>query len=101
MADLSGRGLFEVTMGTYGGGTERRLFARNPPVEEGHLQKMTAGGFIASYPSDLAGRVTIIEPESGAAANLAGEGELWRFLGIAMLGSLLLESILAWRFGRR
>ena len=88
-------------MENYGGGTERRLFARNPPIEEGQLQKMTAGGFVASYPSDLAGRVTIIEPEGGAAANLAGEGELWRLLGLAMLGCLLLESILAWRFGRR
>ena len=52
------------------------------------------------YP-DLAGRVTIVEQDGASATVLGGEGELWRILGFAMLACLLIESFLAWRFGRR
>ncbi len=100
MAELSSLGLFEVAIQAYGGGTETRLFARNPPVEEGHLQRLTQAGFGATYP-DLAGRVTIVEQDGATATVLGGEGELWRILGFAMLACLLIESFLAWRFGRR
>ncbi len=88
-------------MGADGGRTEQRLFARNPPVEEGFLQKFTNAGFVANFPADAAARVTIVEDDGTSAAALGGQGELWRILGLAMLVSLLLESLLAWRFGRR
>ena len=101
MRELSGLGLFDVTLQLHGGGSEQRLFARNPPVEEGALRKLTQAGFAGSYPADAAARVTIIEQEVADAAVLGGGGELWRILGFAMLASLLLESFLAWRFGRR
>ena len=101
MVDLSSLGLFEVILEAYGGGTEQRLFARNPPIQEGHLRKMTRAEFASNYPSDAAGRVTIVEPDGAGATVLGGGGELWRILGFAMLASLLMESFLAWRFGRR
>lgn len=101
MAELASLGLFEVTLEAHGGRTEQRLFARNPPVEEGLLEKFTDAGFVANFPADAAARVTILESDGTSAADLGGRGELWRILGLAMLVSLLLESLLAWRFGRR
>ena len=65
------------------------------------LQRMTTGLFKEKYPAALADRVTFLDANSGGVAARSGEGELWRWLAAALLAGLLLESLLAWRFGRR
>jgi len=44
--------------------------------------------------------VTFLD-EGGGLLRGEGEGEMWRLLGAGMLLALLLETLLAWRFGRR
>jgi len=101
MNELRGLGLFEAVLTSHGETTESLVFSRNPPPDEGRLQRMTRGLFGEKYPSEVADRVTFLDADSGGVASRAGEGELWRWLAAALLAGLLLESVLAWRFGRR
>lgn len=101
MAELSSTGIWETLLTSHGEATETLLFARNGPPEEGRLQRMTKGLFTDKYPSALVDRVTFLDANSGGVAARSGEGELWRWLAAALLAGLLLESLLAWRFGRR
>jgi hypothetical protein len=102
MAEVRGLGLFELHLAPHAGGTEKRMFARNVPLVEGELQRFTSAAFQAAYPIEQHDRVTFVEAETAQAALLrAGQGEIWRVLALALLGALLLESVLAWRFGRR
>ena len=102
MAELTGTGLFEVGLTPHVGERERLLVARNPPVVEGQLQRLTRTGWQRGYPAELEDRVDGVEGSAAAAGALqAGFGEVWRALALLMLGSLMLESLLAWRFGRR
>ena len=39
--------------------------------------------------------------EAGGLLRGEGEGEAWRLLGAMLLVAMLLETLLAWRFGRR
>ena len=71
-------------------------------VVEGNLQRLTRMGWQRAYPEELADRVLIVESSAAQTALLkSGYGEIWRTLAMAMLAALMLESILAWRFGRR
>lgn len=101
MRDLRGLGLFEVRLTPHAGQRERRLLSRNAPVLEGELATITQRELFRSYPDDLQSRVTVVEDSAARAAVEAGFGDTWRTLAMAMLAALLLESFLAWRFGRR
>ncbi|MHC5069272.1 MAG: BatA domain-containing protein [Planctomycetota bacterium] len=103
MRELKGCGLFDVILRPTGGADEKRLVARNPPTGDGQLQKLGFGDFWRAYP-DLkdTGVLELIQPRvGGEQLVLTGQGEIWRLLALVLLGSLLLETILAWRFGRR
>lgn len=102
MPDLEGTGLFQITLTPHRGEAEARLMSRSAPSAEGQLQRLNEAGWMRVYPSDVHDRLHIIE-ESKTDEALAGvgEGELWRVLAIALLLFLLLETVLAWRFGRR
>jgi hypothetical protein len=52
------------------------------------------------FPQEVQDRVVFLQENAGLGTG-TGEGEIWRFLAIALLLGLLLESLLAWRFGRR
>lgn len=67
------------------------------------MQRLTAEGWKRNYPKEiLDDRVTIIEGTgTGGSGSETGEGEIWRLLAMVLLTVLLLETFLAWRFGRR
>jgi hypothetical protein len=100
MADLQGLGAYTVALNLHGGEVEQRMFARNPPLEESRMQTLTEGTFRRVFPSELHDRIVFVEASAGAESG-AGQGEIWRLLAALLLAGLLLESLLAWRFGRR
>jgi hypothetical protein len=100
MADLPQLGAYEVELLRHDGVPERRMFARNPPTAESRLVGFPAASFARLYPPELQDRVTFVRDETPA-SGADGEGELWHLLAMALLAGLLLESLLAWRFGRR
>ena len=102
MSELEGFGLFALQLSPHAGVHEQRLLARNPPVDEGRLQKMAPDEFFAGCPPEVAARTTILGGDgSDSDAGLGGAGEVWRPLALLLLGILILETFLASRFGRR
>jgi hypothetical protein len=100
MSDLRHLGAVEVDLLRHDGVTETRMFARNVPMTESRLLGFAEAGFQRIYPTDLHERVTFARDEGGLGSG-EGEGETWPLLAAALLIGLLLESLLAWRFGRR
>ena len=81
---------------------ERRLFARNPPPVEGELQRLDQRSLMQVLPEGVRRNLTVREGEStGPGAAGKGYGEVWRMLALVLLAVMALESVLAWRFGRR
>ncbi|MBM4062872.1 MAG: hypothetical protein FJ265_17525 [Planctomycetes bacterium] len=100
MAELRQLGGHEVDLVRHDGAVEKRLFARNSPPAESRLVGFLDSAFARLYPGDLQRRVAFVG-EGGGLGAAAGAGEVWRLLAGALLVGLLLESLLAWRFGRR
>lgn len=103
MRALQGYGLFEVRRELHAGGAEREYVARNPLLAEGELEPLSAGTLRSTLPDSAQERVTIVRAADGAAAvrDLSAQSSLWRWLGLLMVVGMLLETVLAWRFGRR
>ncbi|MCA8957750.1 MAG: BatA domain-containing protein [Planctomycetes bacterium] len=102
MTRVEGLGLFELTLAPHRGQAETRLIGRSAPSSEGRLQKLSKAAWKRIYPAEVQDRLDVIEEKgSDSAVAVAGEGEVWRMLAFALLAFLLLESVLAWRFGRR
>ena len=100
LRELSQRGAYEIDLQRHDGVAERRVIARNGPVDEGRLVAFDEAGFKKLYPSSVHDLVTFARGESDVGA-AASEGEAWPLLAALLLAGLLLESLLAWRFGRR
>ncbi len=100
MADLRQLGAYELTLHLHSGTPETRVFTRSLDPLESRLVRLAPGDFARIYPPEVQDRVTFRDEAAGFAAG-SGEGEIWRLLGFAMLAALLLETLLAWRFGRR
>lgn len=100
MTELRQLGTYEIELARHDGVPEKRLLARNPPPAESRLVGFLESSFTRLYPQELHGRVTFAGETAGLGA-VGGEGELWPLLAAALLCGLLLESLLAWRFGRR
>jgi len=100
MGDLRAAGAYEVELLQHTGATEKRLFARNVPVEESRLVRFTEADLRRVYPAEIVDKVTFREEVAGLGSG-QGQGEMWRALAAAMLLALLLETLFAWRFGRR
>ncbi len=100
MSDLHSLGGYEAKLMLHSGAEESRAFARNPDIAESRLVRVLPQDFTRAYPSELHTAVTFLD-ESGGLLRGEGEGEMWRLLGAAMLLALLLETLFAWRFGRR
>ena len=101
MRELTGYGVFVVARKTHAGGEDLELLARNPLLEESDLDPITASNLLAAVPDELRDRFDVREGVGGGAGIDVGGGRLWRMLGFLMLGAMLAESLLAWRFGRR
>lgn len=100
MADLRGLGLFEVALSRLVGEGEHSLLARNPPLREGELLRLTRTSFERAYPAEVLDCVTIEDGEKMTQALAASGSDLARSLALALLLALLLESLLAWRSSR-
>ena len=100
MSELRQLGGFTVELGRHDGITETRLFARNAPIAESRLLPFLDSAFTRLYPPDLHGRVRFVR-DGSSLGDGAGEGEMWHLLAALLLAGLLLETVLAWRFGRR
>jgi hypothetical protein len=100
MAELRTLGAYEVELRGHGDEVEKRMFARNLPTTEGRLVRLQPTVFQKVFPQEVQDRVVFLQENAGLGTG-TGEGEIWRFLAIALLLGLLLESLLAWRFGRR
>ena len=100
MAELHRLGAFEAVLQLHSGTTESRVFTRNVDLRESRLVRLDGKDFVRTYPQAVHDRVTFRDEATGLVAR-DGEGELWRLLGAAMLLALLVETLLAWRFGRR
>ena len=100
LRELSQRGAYEVTLQRHDGVPEQRVLARNGPVDEGRLVAFDQASFNKLYAANLHDLVTFARGENSVGA-AASEGEAWPLLAALLLAGLLLESLLAWRFGRR
>jgi hypothetical protein len=93
-------GAWGLRVDRVGLGVEKRFFSVSPWREEGRLETVPKKTFLAGLPSEMAQRALWVDGASAAKAGfLVEEGEFWRVLAFALLGFLLLESFLAWRFG--
>lgn len=101
--ELRGYGLFELSTKPRAGGSHVELVSRNANLAEGDLARLSAGGLRAALPAELSAHVRVTEGPGSADSDSAlnGGSSLWRWLGLAMLVGMLVETVLAWRFGRR
>lgn len=100
MGELRQLGAYEIELSRHDGAPDKRLIARNAPTAESRLVGFADNAFPRLYPQELHGRVTFVREDAKADAD-GGEGEMWPLLATLLLVGLLLESLLAWRFGRR
>jgi hypothetical protein len=100
MAELRATGGYRVELARHDGTPDQRVLARNVPIAESRLVPFGDQAFVRLYPTELHTRITFVREESSLGDG-TGEGELWPWLAAVLLAGLLLESLLAWRFGRR
>ncbi len=93
-------GAWSLSVDRVGLGVEKRFFTVSCWREEGRLETVPKKTFLAGLPAEMAQRSVWVDGGSTAKAGfLVEEGEFWRVLAFALLGFLLLETFLAWRFG--
>ncbi|MCA8973311.1 MAG: BatA domain-containing protein [Planctomycetes bacterium] len=100
MSELRELGAYEVEFSRHDGVPHQRMLARNATPAESQLVGFTPATFLRLFPKELHDRVTFVAADAGLGAG-PGEGEIWKLLAAALVAGLLLESLLAWRFGRR
>lgn len=100
MAELHGFGLFDVVLSRHVGPDEVDLLARNPPLREGELLRLTRATFERGFPPEIVERIAIEDGDAKGGALQASGSDLARSLAIALVLALLLESFLAWRSSR-
>ena len=100
MAELRQLGGYALDLARHDGAPETRVLARNAPIAESRLVGFADSAFARLYPAELHERVRFVREDAAADADVA-EGEVWPLLAGLLLVGLLLESLLAWRFGRR
>lgn len=100
MSELRGFGLFQVALARHVGDGETSLLARNPPLREGELLRLTRTTFERAFPAEVVERVVLEDGEATTTATEASGSDLARSLAIALVIALLLESFLAWRSSR-
>ncbi|MCA8963316.1 MAG: BatA domain-containing protein [Planctomycetes bacterium] len=99
MRELRQLGAYALDFVRHDGDADERRIARNVSVEESNMTSFPVAAFARTYPAEVHDRVTFVV-DAGQGARDAEEGEVWRWLAMALVAGLLLESVLAWRFGR-
>ncbi len=99
MTELRQLGAYALDYVRHDGGPDERRIARNVSVVESNLTSFPVAAFARTYPPEVHDRVTFVV-DAAQGAREAEEGEVWRWLAAALVAGLLLESVLAWRFGR-
>lgn len=100
MSELHALGAYDVELHRQGDEVERRMLTRSLPASESRLVRLQPTVFQKLYPTEVQDRVQFLQENAGLGTG-TGEGEIWRLLAFALLAGLLIESLLAWRFGRR
>jgi hypothetical protein len=100
MRALQGCGTFRAELTPFVGAPELVRFARNTVASEGQLQRLEEQALRRALPENLRGAVTVLDGRVSL-AEAAPSGEVWRAIALAILITLVAESVLAWRFGRR
>lgn len=100
MADLRRLGAYEVELARHDGAPDKRLFARNAPLGESRLVGFAPEAFARVYPPELRERVVFVRDDA-AGDRAAAAGEPWSLLAALLLACMMLETLFAWRFGRR
>lgn len=91
------RGSYEIELNHRTRGKEIRRIAINLPAAESDLARVSRRAFATQL---AALDYRWIEPGAlGIESDANNRRELWRWLAAALLGTLLLEQFLAWRFG--
>jgi hypothetical protein len=102
MRELQSLGLFEARVALQAGPVDRRLFARNVPPVEGRLRRAAGADVFKAYPPGLEERLQFVDAETLVQGlGQSPRSDLWRALAIGLVVALLLETLLAWRFGGR
>jgi len=95
-------GCYKLILGRIGAEDESVFFSVSPWVEEGRLAALGKREFLSGLPAEIADRTQWIDSQTLAQAGfLSDEGDVWRYLAFVLVAFVLLETMLAWRFGRR
>lgn len=97
MAELRGTGAFDLTLRRHDGSAQVLRLARNAPASESDLAVLPTSELTRVLPPELQSALQFATHVSGEAGNAS---EVWWWCAAAMLVGMLLESLLAWRFGR-
>ena len=82
------------------GGEENLFFSVSAWEREGVPGTLSEQAFRAGLPQELSEKLVWLDAEALSGPSfLDEEGEVWRYLGFLLMGFLLLETLLAWRFG--
>lgn len=100
MAELQGLGLFTLALARHVGGPQTRVLARNAPLREGELLRLTRTSLQTAYPKEIVEQLVIEDGAGSGSAQQEGGANLARACAIALVLALLLESLLAWRVSR-
>lgn len=99
MTELRQLGPYSLGYTRHDGQVDDKRLARNIDVAESNLVAFPPAAFLRTYPAEVHTRVTFVSDAAQGARDV-GEGEVWRWLAMLLVAGLLLESLLAWRFGR-
>ena len=79
---------------------ENVFFTVSPWGLEGSPRTIAKRDLLEMLPKEIRDKTQFVDQKAQVDA-LSDEGEFWRGLVFAVLAGLVLESLLAWRFGRR
>ncbi|MEZ5989453.1 MAG: BatA domain-containing protein [Planctomycetota bacterium] len=95
-------GTYEVTLQRTEGTKEADYFTVSLWDDEGKVEQVAELDFRNGLPAEIQDRTVFIEAKGAQQAGfLVDEGEVWRYMAFVLIGFLLVETLLAWKFGHR
>lgn len=93
-------GGYSVELTHQGGDKEMQYFSVSSYPQEGFTATVEQQDFLNGLPGEIQEKVRWHDTSQVAQAGfLTDEGEIWRYLAFILIGFLLLETFLAWKFG--